>query len=45
VPLRILLEAADMQPGVVNILLHAADGYTKTLPQEKAMDPSAQVAY
>jgi DMSO/TMAO reductase YedYZ molybdopterin-dependent catalytic subunit len=45
VPLRLLLEAAGVRPGVVDILLHAADGYTDTLPLEKAMDPTTLVAY
>ena len=31
VPRRRLLEASGLQPGVVNVRLHAADGYTDTL--------------
>jgi DMSO/TMAO reductase YedYZ molybdopterin-dependent catalytic subunit len=33
------------RPGVVDILLHAADGYTDTLPIDKAMDPTTLVVY
>jgi DMSO/TMAO reductase YedYZ molybdopterin-dependent catalytic subunit len=45
VPLRSLLEAAGPKPGVVEVLLHGADGYTDTFAFEKAMDPTTLVAY
>jgi DMSO/TMAO reductase YedYZ molybdopterin-dependent catalytic subunit len=45
VPMRVLLETAGVRPGVVDVLLHAADGYTDTLPLAKAMDPATLVAY
>ena len=45
VPLRDLLEAAKPGVGAVEVLLHAADGYTDTFSIEKAMDPTTLVAY
>jgi DMSO/TMAO reductase YedYZ molybdopterin-dependent catalytic subunit len=45
VPMRRLIEAARPRPGVVKVLLHAADGYTDTLAFEKAMDPTTLVVY
>jgi DMSO/TMAO reductase YedYZ molybdopterin-dependent catalytic subunit len=45
VPLRDLLEAAGPGAGAVEVLLHAADGYTDTFSIEKAMDPTTLVAY
>jgi DMSO/TMAO reductase YedYZ molybdopterin-dependent catalytic subunit len=45
VPIRRLLEAAGPQPGVVDVRLHAADGYTDTLTLTKAMDPTPLVVY
>jgi len=45
VPMRRLLEASGQQPGVVDVLLHAADGYTDTLTLAKAMDPTTLVVY
>ena len=40
VPLKSLLEAAGPRPGVVEVLLRGADGYTDTIPLEKALDPA-----
>jgi DMSO/TMAO reductase YedYZ molybdopterin-dependent catalytic subunit len=45
VPMHRLLEASGPQPGVVDVLLHAADGYTDTLTLEKAMHPTTLVVY
>jgi DMSO/TMAO reductase YedYZ molybdopterin-dependent catalytic subunit len=45
VPMRHLLAAAQPRQGAVEVLLHAADGYTDTLPLDKAMDPTTLVVY
>ncbi len=45
VPLRDLMEASSPQDGVVEVILHAVDGYTDTISYEKAMDPTTLVAY
>ena len=45
VPLGALLEQAGPRPGVVEVLLHGADGYTDTFPLEKALDPTTLVVY
>ncbi|PLS80262.1 MAG: hypothetical protein CYG59_08915 [Chloroflexi bacterium] len=45
VPLRTLLEAAGPQAGIRELLLHGADGYTDTIPLEKAMEPTTLVVY
>ena len=45
IPLRHLIEAAGPRPGVVEVMFRAVDGYTDTIPFEKAMDPSTFVAY
>jgi DMSO/TMAO reductase YedYZ molybdopterin-dependent catalytic subunit len=45
VPLHRLLEAARPQPGVVSVLLHAADGYTDSFAFEKAMEPTTLAVY
>jgi len=45
VPMRRLIEAAQPKPGVVEVLLHAADGYTDTFALEKAMDETTLVVY
>jgi DMSO/TMAO reductase YedYZ molybdopterin-dependent catalytic subunit len=45
VPLATLLEAAQPQPGVVELLLHGADGYTDTFPLAKALEPTTMVVY
>jgi DMSO/TMAO reductase YedYZ molybdopterin-dependent catalytic subunit len=45
VPMRDLLDAAGVEDGAVEVLLHAADGYTDTFAIEKAMDPTTLVVY
>jgi DMSO/TMAO reductase YedYZ molybdopterin-dependent catalytic subunit len=45
VPMRDLLAAAGPRDGAVEVLLHAADGYTDTFAFEKAMDPTTMVVY
>lgn len=45
VPLKSLLEPAGPRPGAVEALLRGADGYTDTIPIEKALDPSTMVVY
>ncbi len=45
VPLWNLLLQAGIQPGVKDIVLHAADGYQESIPIEKAQDPHVIVAY
>ena len=44
-PLRSLLEAAGPRPNAVEVLLRGADGYTDTIPLEKALDPTTLVVY
>jgi DMSO/TMAO reductase YedYZ molybdopterin-dependent catalytic subunit len=44
-PMRHLLGAAHPRQGAVEVLLHAADGYTDTLTLDKAMDPTTLVVY
>ena len=45
VPLRDLLDAARPGADSVEVLLHAADGYTDTFSIEQAMDPTTLVAF
>jgi DMSO/TMAO reductase YedYZ molybdopterin-dependent catalytic subunit len=45
VPLRALLDVAGPRPGGVEALLRGADGYTDTIPLEKALDPSTLVVF
>ncbi|MBC8162495.1 MAG: molybdopterin-dependent oxidoreductase [Roseiflexaceae bacterium] len=45
VPLATLIEAAGPQSGVVEVLLHAADGYTDTIPFAKALDRTTLLVY
>jgi DMSO/TMAO reductase YedYZ molybdopterin-dependent catalytic subunit len=45
VPLRELLAASRPGDGAVEVLLHAADGYTDTFAFEKAMEPTTLVVY
>ncbi|MGE3272218.1 MAG: molybdopterin-dependent oxidoreductase [Chloroflexota bacterium] len=45
VPLATLLEAAGPRPGGVEALLRGADGYTDTIPLEKALDPATLVVF
>jgi len=40
-----LLNASRPKSGVVQVVLHAADGFTHTMPNEKAMEPSTLVVY
>ncbi len=45
VPMRALLEAVGPHAGVVAVKLNGADGYTDTIPIDKAMDPTTLVVY
>ncbi|HEU0113990.1 MAG TPA: molybdopterin-dependent oxidoreductase [Thermomicrobiales bacterium] len=45
VPLRDLLTASRPGDGAVEVLLHAADGYTDTFAFDKAMEPTTLVVY
>ena len=45
VPLWNLLLRAGIQPGVKDIVLHAADGYQESIPIEKAQDPNVIAAF
>lgn len=45
IPMRDLLNEAGLQPGVKRVLLRAVDGYTDTIPLDKAMEPTTLVAY
>jgi DMSO/TMAO reductase YedYZ molybdopterin-dependent catalytic subunit len=45
IPLRSVIEAAEPQAGVLEVLLHAVDGYTDTISFTKAMEPTTMVAY
>lgn len=45
VPLRNLLEVAGPKAGVVEVVLHGADGYTDTFALEKALEPTTLVVY
>ena len=45
VPLWNLLVQAGIQPGVKDIVLHAADGYQESIPLEKAQDPHVLLAF
>ncbi|MDQ6833427.1 MAG: molybdopterin-dependent oxidoreductase, partial [Chloroflexota bacterium] len=45
VPMRTLLDAAGPHAGVVEVKLNGADGYTDTIPFDKAMDPTTLVVY
>ncbi|MGI8855316.1 MAG: molybdopterin-dependent oxidoreductase [Thermomicrobiales bacterium] len=45
VPMRTLLEAAGPHTDAVAIKLNGADGYTDTIPIDKAMDPTTLVVY
>ena len=40
-----LLSASRPKSGVVQVVLHAADGFTHTMSNEKAMEPSTLVVY
>ncbi|MDQ3045718.1 MAG: molybdopterin-dependent oxidoreductase, partial [Chloroflexota bacterium] len=45
VPMRNLLEEAGVRDDAVEVLLHAADGYTDTFSIEKAMEPTTLVVF
>ncbi len=45
VPLRALLERAGVRPETRDIKLTCADGYTESIPVEKAMEPGVLLAY
>jgi DMSO/TMAO reductase YedYZ molybdopterin-dependent catalytic subunit len=45
VRLKDLLERARLSPGVKDIALFAADGYSDSIPLEKALEPTTLVAY
>ena len=45
VPLKKLIEAAGPKQGAVDILAHAADGYTFSVTFEKAMEDTTLLAY
>ncbi|BAS28586.1 molybdopterin-binding oxidoreductase [Limnochorda pilosa] len=45
VPLRSLLERARLRPGVVDLRFEAADGYTDSIPLEKALHPETLLAW
>ncbi|MDI3339635.1 MAG: molybdopterin-dependent oxidoreductase [Sphaerobacter sp.] len=45
VPLRELLAEVGLQPGVVDIVLHAADDYADSIPLVAAMDPDTMLVY
>jgi len=43
--LRDLLEQAQVREGVIDIKFTCADGYTESIPLEKAMEPTVLLAY
>ncbi len=45
VPLGTLIAAAGPRPGVVEVKLHAADGYTDTVPIAKALEATTLLAF
>jgi DMSO/TMAO reductase YedYZ molybdopterin-dependent catalytic subunit len=45
VPMATLLNASGVREGAVEVLLHAADGYTDTFAIERALDPATLVVY
>ena len=45
VPLRTLLQRARLRPGVVDLRFEAADGYTESIPLEKALHPETLLAW
>jgi DMSO/TMAO reductase YedYZ molybdopterin-dependent catalytic subunit len=44
-PLADVLRNAGTHPTAVDVILHAADGYTDSIPLAKAMQPDAMLAY
>ena len=45
VPLSTVLNAAALMPGIVEVKLSGADGYTDTIPIAKAMEPTTVLVY
>ena len=45
VPLKNILERAKLKPGVVDIASFARDGYSESMPLEKALESQVLVAY
>src|SRR5262249_43079185 len=45
VPLRTLLERAGLRDDAIEILAEGADGFTRSLPIEDALDPSTLLAF
>jgi DMSO/TMAO reductase YedYZ molybdopterin-dependent catalytic subunit len=45
VPLRRLLERAGVKDAATRVFAHAADGFTHSLPLEKALEPTTLLAY
>jgi len=45
VPMRDLLEEAGVRDGAVEVLLHAADGFTDTFSIEKALEPTTLIVF
>ena len=45
VALREILETARLRPGVVDISLRAADGYSESIPVDRALNRDVMVAY
>jgi len=45
VPLSTILNAAALMPGIVEVKLSGADGYTDTIPIAKAMEPTTVLVY
>ncbi len=45
VPMRDLLNTAGLKPGIKRVLFRAVDGYTDTIPLDKALEPTTLVAY
>jgi hypothetical protein len=44
-PLATLLNEAGLQDGIVDIELHAADGYVESIPLEKALEPDVMLVH
>jgi DMSO/TMAO reductase YedYZ molybdopterin-dependent catalytic subunit len=44
-PFHELLDEAGVKPGVVDVELHAADGYSESFPIAKGMDPNTFLVY
>lgn len=45
VPVRSLLQQAGVRPGAIDVVFHAADDYTSSLPIAKAIAPGTMLAY